>query len=153
MKEKYRYKSLEDTLLQLKNQVIDSIPYCKNLVKGIDNESQLFDYLKMLITYKRDPKNIELLQSAQTLLSNNNWHGKPGYGDCDCFVILSLACLYCMGYKDLYVIIAGNTTYNPSHVYTGIGQYGNTYTPFDLTENFINDERKYKFKQVLPFVI
>jgi hypothetical protein len=151
MKKKYIYKSLADTLIQLKKQAIESIPYCYDLTANIDNPEQLFEYLKTIITYKRDPPGIELLQTAKTLIENN-WHGQSGYGDCDCFSILSLACLYCIGENNLFTIVAGQSDKSPSHIYTGFLKHG-TFYDFDLTTDYFNVSRPYKYRKILKTVL
>lgn len=151
MKKVYNYVSLEDTIRQIKKQAIDSIPYCYELTALPFNTlapDELFYYLKGLTTYKKDPPNVELLQSAQTLFEHNK-HGLPGYGDCDCFTILSLACLHCIGENNLLLILAGNTV-NPSHVYAGFIDKSNKLKIFDLCQDVYNKEKKYKYYQYLP---
>ena len=151
MKKKYPYKNLSDTLLRLKDQVIESIPFCYQLTSGINSPEQLYENLKFITSYKSDPKNVELIQTAETLI-NNNWHGVSGQGDCDCLTVLSLACLYCINENNLFLILAGNSIYAPTHVYSGFIKNG-SFFDFDLTNDTFNKTRKYKFNQFLKFKI
>jgi hypothetical protein len=152
MKKKIKYKSLAHTLKGLQSQTIESVPFCRKwLPSYIDNPEQLFYYLKTKTIYKHDPKGIELLQTAQTLI-NSNWHGVAGMGDCDCFTIISLACLHVIGVNNLYVVLVGNNSKYPSHIYCAFGNLKQP-TNFDLTNSVYGYERPYKFKQLLPICI
>lgn len=147
MKKKYIYKNLADTLIQLKNQAIESIPYCYELTSEIDTPEQLFEYLKSITQFHRDPPGIELLQTAKTLFENN-YHGIPGAGDCDCFTVLSLASLYSIGKTNLFTIVAGQSEKSPSHIYAGFFENG-TFYDFDLTTDYFNLSRPYKYRKIL----
>lgn len=132
-----------------KLQVCESLPYTRHLTQGIDNTYDLFYYLKSITTFKDDPPNTELIQTAKTLIENN-WHGVSGFGDCDCLSVAALASLYWVTDKQKYVILTGNYRKSPSHVYVGIKE-GSEILPFDLTRDDIGDTRSYKYSQVLPF--
>jgi len=119
----YKYRSLEQVLLALKTQVIDSLPTAAELnIRG--TPEQIFYRLKELTTYYNDPDGNELLQETATLLNLNsrNYHGLPGYGDCDCFTITALAVLNNAGYRNLFIVIAGRSELTPpcSYLSTGI---------------------------------
>ena len=146
MKYKIKYKSLEQTLKALQNQARESIPDSYQLTDGINNPQDLFYYLKTLVTYKNDPPGIELIHSVNSLF-NDNFHGEPGSGDCDCFTVLSLACLHCLNIHP-YIVLAGNQKENPTHIYAS-GLFRKKYFTFDLTQTFFDQERKYKFRQIL----
>ena len=146
MKYKIKYKSLSDTLKALQIQARESIPYSYEITSGISNPEDLFYYLKTLVTYKSDPAGIELIHSVHSLFEDN-YHGEPGMGDCDCFTVLSLACLHCLNITP-YVVLAGNQKSNPTHIYAS-GLYKKNYFTFDLTQKYFNQERKYKFRQIL----
>lgn len=151
MVKKYTYKSLSDTLLNLKLQIKDSLKFTDELVIGISDPYQLFEYLKSITTYKKDPPGVELLQTAQTLLTNN-FHNSEGYGDCDCFTILVASCLLSMDINKIYITIAGNNKISPTHIYVTVFYEGH-YLIMDLTEPLINLERKYRYKQNLRLKI
>ena len=145
MKKKYAYKNLTDTVIQLQNQAIESIPYCQEITDGISDPESLFNYLKTITTYKNDPPGIELIHTPESLFEKN-FHGDPGAGDCDDFTALSISCLHCIGIKP-YIVLAGNQKDHPTHVYAGFLR-GRFYD-FDLTQTFYDTERKYKFRQFL----
>lgn len=146
MKKKYRYKSLTDTIIQIKNQAVESIPFCYEITEGISSPEQLFYFLKTLVTYKNDPPGIELVHTVESLFEKN-FHGEPGSGDCDDFTVLSLACLYTLGITP-FIVLSGNQKDHPTHIYVTFLKDGN-YFVFDLTQTYFNQERKYKFNQIL----
>jgi len=146
MKFKKKYKSLADTLKALQIQARESIPVCYEITDGIKDPEDLFYYLKSITTYKNDPAGIELIHSVHSLFEDN-YHGIPGAGDCDCFTVLSLACLHCVTITP-YVVLAGNQKSNPTHIYSS-GIWRKKYFTFDLTQKFFNSEREYKFRQIL----
>jgi hypothetical protein len=149
------YKSLKHTLQCLKIQVEDSLPHVKKFIPDtIQGPEQLFYFLKDLTTYKRDPRGRELLQTVQTLLSDNNKHGIPGHGDCDCFTILVLASCHYLGFGPQQVAIVGNSKLSPSHIYSLV------YDPakkkmcsMDLTNPYYDMQRPYHYKQTLNFMM
>jgi hypothetical protein len=147
-----QYQNLEHTLLAIKQQVIDSLPYAEQNCTGFNTPAQLFDWMRSWTKYVGDPKGRELLQSLPTLIERNK-HGTVGAGDCDCFTIAGLACLLANGFNDVYVILAGRNTFTPRHIYAGVKWNGKV-RPFDLTNSYFDVERKnYSYKQVLPFRI
>lgn len=149
---KKKYISLAHTLTEIKRAAIAGLPFCSNFVPGILNSDPegLFYFLKEKTSYQKDPPGIELLQQPETLLTKKNYWGKPGAGDCDCFTILSLACLQIIGQKKLRVVLVGKNRNNPTHIYSAFGS-GENYRTFDLTNNFFDFERKYNFRQILDF--
>lgn len=145
MVKKLYYDNLTTTLKYLKIQVIDSIEFAaENCPNFEDNPKGLFTWLKGWVRYQNDPKGVELLQTMQTLWANN------GRGDCDCFVITTLACLCVCGFKDIEVVLVGRTPLNAVHIYTQVTYAGKTYI-LDLTNRYFDHERKYPYKQILPF--
>lgn len=112
---------------------------------------RIWEMLKSDTTYVHDPVDIELLQSMQTMLSKNNYHGIFGAGDCDCFTIAAAACFVVAGLPSC-IILAGNGQ-QPTHIYNlvYIARY-NSWLPFDLTENIIGSERKYKNKTEIKII-
>ncbi len=139
------YVSLEDTLLGLKQQVIDSMATIGYYLPGwIETPEQLFTYLKKLVVYKDDPKGIELIREVDTLY-NNNWEG-----DCDCFTVLTLAASEYLGFPKNYVSLVSNYRDAPTHIYSMTFWNGDLKS-LDLTNPVYNQERKYKYQQILPF--
>lgn len=154
MKSKYSYKDLEDTLLKLKVQVIDSLKYAdKNYRLTGYTPGGIFLTLKYKIPliYFPDPPDVELLQSFETLVENNK-HGCRGCGDCDCFVIAGLATLLVNGYTSLRIVLAGRSKDIPVHIYIKVTDRGKWRT-FDLTNAHYNQERTYPHKQELIFKV
>jgi len=150
MKKKVKYIDINDTLRHIKIQIIDSIPYAKEFCPKFGNPEQLFYFLKKNTVYKNDPPNIELLQTLQTLMEEN-FHGKPGAGDCDCFTIATIACLYVNGWKNnVFIDLVGRSKLYPVHIYTDIVYKGDRKV-LDLTNKYYNEERQnYKYRQRLP---
>lgn len=146
MRIKMPYRSLKHTLQMIKAQALEGLPYVKKEIPGKMPPSDLFDYLKERLTYRHDPKGIELVHSPRTLFEDN-YHGISGAGDCDDFSMLAIAALKAQGVpeKDINVVLTGRNKYTPKHIYLSV--YG---TPFDLTNNFFGQERKYPYKQEIP---
>jgi hypothetical protein len=142
------YTDINATMRGIRTQVIDSLEYCANEMPRFDNPEQMFKALKNMVTYKNDPKGTELLQTVPTLFENNYW-GIRGAGDCDCFSILVLAMCCAHGWNDQEIILAGRNKLLPVHIWTVVYFEGRRYS-MDLTNAYINVERKYKFIQVLP---
>ena len=86
----YPYKNLKDVLSQIKRLALKDIKFSNGLVSGKDLQS-IFYGLRNQIKYKSDPHLIELIQRPRTLMGPNNFHGKPGRGDCDCFTVLGIS--------------------------------------------------------------
>jgi len=76
-------------------------------------------------------------------MTDNYW-GRPGAGDCDCFSVAAAACADVLGFESR-LILAGNGS-QPTHIYNLIQGRG-----FDLTENYIFDERKYKKTELVKY--
>lgn len=142
------YKNINQVLKGIRTQIIDSVQFCFDNIPVMENPQELFNYLKERVTFKHDPENIELLQTAETLFTNN-FHGTIGAGDCDCFVILATACFIAQGWGHIDIVLAGRNKSAPVHIYNYITWNGHTYT-FDLTEPRFNKERPYPLVQVLP---
>jgi len=141
------YKSLIHTLRSLKEQSLEGVGYIKKkLPSYLSEPSDLFYYLKDQVTYKHDPKGIELIHSPQSLFEDN-YHGKPGAGDCDCFTALSIAALKAMGIPEakIKVCLTGRSKTVPRHIYLSVNN-----TPFDLTNDLYGEERTYPYKQEIP---
>lgn len=143
---KIPYKNINDTMLGLKQQVIDSLDYAEQNFPRFENPRELFDYLKQITIYKNDPPGVERLQSLPTLMR------RDGKGDCDCFTIALLAVCWVQGkqFQNLYVVLAGRETIAPVHIYVKIFFDGEIYV-MDLTQPEFNSERDYPFTQELRF--
>ena len=142
------YVSLTHTLLSVKQQVRDSLPYIHQYIpRDIEDPEQLFYYLKDRTKFKKDPNNDEWIRTVQTLFNKYN-----GRGDCDCFTVLSLTSFIYLGYKPMYVMLSGATPVAPTHIYTAVYDRGiNRIATFDLTNPDYDHERTYNFKQRLLF--
>lgn len=130
----------------IKRQALEGVPYMrKHLPSGMDRE-ELFDYLKNRITYKHDPKGIELVHTPKSFFEDN-FHGSPGSGDCDDFSVLGIAALKAQGVPEgkINVVLTGRSKKTPRHIYLSVdGQI------FDLTNDRIGEERTYPYKQEIP---
>lgn len=144
------YISLEDCLLHLKIQVVESLAYVRKEFPAFTDADTMFAWLKERVTYLDDPEGVELLQMVPTLVAGTRT-GKPWAGDCDCFTILSLSCLIVNGFTP-YVILTGRKKDVPVHIYAGV-EDSTGIVPFDLTNDEYGIERKYKYQQILPFKI
>lgn len=147
MQLKENYTNIDRVLECIIIQVNESIPYCREFFANYDDPEQLFKQLKLLTTYKNDPKGIELLQSVQTLFDDNYW-GSSGFGDCDCWTILTLSCCYSNNWNDNYIILKGRSKKAPVHIYSACKFEGKLYT-MDLTNTYINEERDYPLTQII----
>lgn len=143
------YKNLKHTLLALKGQVIDSIPFAEKFIpEYIKSPMELFYFLRHRVTYENDPKGIEYIQTMQTLMNNG------GYGDCDCFSVTALASLYICRFQPMYVELASNNKFCPTHIYTSVyDPVKKKICPFDLTNPIYNYERPYKYHQRLLVIL
>lgn len=141
------YTDINATMRGIRTQVIDSLDYCVNSMPKFEDPEQMFKTLKNLVTYKNDPDGIELLQTVQTLFESNYW-GIRGAGDCDCFTILVLSCCIANGFNNQSIMLVGRSKLSPVHIYSKVYFQGKCYI-MDLTNPYINVERKYKFKQEL----
>lgn len=145
---KETYKDINRTLEGIRTQVIDSLEWTAHNLPRFKTPEQLFTYCRQITTYKNDPHEVELLQTVPTLLTENNFHGQAGAGDCDCFTILTLACCITSGWNDNYIVLVGRTKISPVHIYSAVKVNGKLYT-LDLTNPYINVERPYKYRQFL----
>ena len=150
MKIEVPYLNLKQTLLCLKLQVIDSLPFNEAFIdSSIKTPRELFNYLKPQLKYKNDPKGVEYLQTMQTLLGKNK-----GKGDCDCFTITTLSACYFLNFDPVYVVLVGKSKKAPTHIYTEVyDKETNKMVILDFTNPFFNMERKYNYKQRILFNI
>ena len=146
---KQKYKDINDVLYWIVEQAKVGIPYCKDKFPHWEDPRQMFYYLKNLVTFKNDPPGTELLQGPYTLFEDN-YHGylSSGAGDCDCFSILLLSCIWAQNWKGAKIILAGNKKSAPSHIYIEIPWKGENII-LDLTESKPDQEREYKYYQAL----
>jgi hypothetical protein len=142
------YTDINATMRGIRTQVIDSIQYVQENFPKYKNPEQLFNNLKQLVKYQNDPPGVELLQSVPTLFENNYW-GRPGAGDCDCFSIAVLTFCLVNGWNDQEIILAGRSKLAPVHIWTRVKFNGRWYD-MDLTQPYINSVRSYKYTQALP---
>jgi len=135
----------------LRQQIIDSIPYAYENCPRFQNPEQLFKWLRSITKYKSDPEGYEFIQEMETLFSNfQHRTGKVYYvgeGDCDCFTVTALACMYVQGWiKEFGFVLAGRNKRAPVHIYAYIVFKGNYYI-FDLTQPRINLVNDYPISQ------
>jgi len=145
---KQKYKDINDTLKHIKIQISDGVPFALSKCPAFKDPEELFTWLKKRVTYKNDPKGIELLQTLPTLLCDN-WHNIPGAGDCDCFTISTITLMIAQGWKDIKIILVGRNKNAPVHIYTVIYWKGSRKV-LDLTNKKYNQERTYPLIQELP---
>jgi len=132
-------------MMFMKWQAEDGIKHFRDdYPEKIKDPQELWHKIKPRVTYKKDPKGIELFQSYQTLFYNN-YYDEPGAGDCDCFVVTLLTACFAnnLPYK---IVLAGRDTHNPVHIYIKIkGKV------LDMTRPKFNSERYYPYLQEFSF--
>lgn len=145
---RHKYSDITEAMQAWMVQVVDSIPFAERFLPNLSTPYELWNMLRPLLTFKHDPKNTELFQMFPTLI-NNNYHGISGAGDCDCFVIATLASYYAMRWKfPARVVLAGRNKRTPVHIYMQI-QYNKEWQTLDFTQCCFNDERHYPYVQYL----
>lgn len=132
----------------MKGQIIESGSYALSETPELNTPQQVFDWLKLRTTYKHDPKNIELFQTLETLLQNN-FHGVPGAGDCDCFTIAALGLLIANGFNNCGIVLAGRSPLYPVHIWAYCDYEGKRYN-LDLTNKYFDQTRHYPYTQYIP---
>lgn len=143
---KKTYKSLNDTLYWIVQQAKISVPYCINVLKAKnDTAKDIWYKMKPKLIYERDTPGIEQIQSVGTLFENNI-HGIPGAGDCDCFTTLTIAMLLASGENpnDINIYLQGNKKKYPSHILT---EFKGIY--IDFTQPMYNTKRNYNYFDVV----
>jgi hypothetical protein len=131
----------------LKAQALEDVGWMKQNLPGyVEKPRDLFNFLKKVTTYKHDPKGIELIHSPRSLFEDN-YHGKSGFGDCDCFSTLAICGLKAMGTPEakIKICLTGRNKKTPRHIYLSVDG-----TPFDLTNSRYGEERSYPYKQEIP---
>ena len=147
------YKHIDRTVEMLREQVIESIPYAYAQCPKFRKPEQLFKWLKSQIRYKNDPPGYELIQSMDTLFTD--WRHRSGIryrvgeGDCDCFTVTALACMYVQGWDNFGIVLCGRSKKAPVHIYAYIKDE-NKIKPFDLTAPYYGVNRPYKYIQLIP---
>lgn len=150
MKLKKRYVDINDTLKHIRVQVLHSIPYARKNVPVFSDPWELWRWLNDRLIYKNDPPNVELLQSFKTLIQDN-YHGIPGAGDCDCFTIAFLTVASVQGWGcPLWIKLAGREKDAPVHIWGGLTWKGKD-IPLDFTEKRPEKERYYPYVQKINF--
>jgi len=151
-----KYKDINRTCAMLREQVIDSIPTAVEVCPKFDNPEQMFKWLRLNTSYKNDPEGVELIQSMGTLLTpythRSGHHYPAGAGDCDCFTVTTLACLYVQGEKwrnNFGFYLLGRSKKAPVHIYSFVNWNGKELI-MDLTRPYINDARHYPLWQKVP---
>jgi hypothetical protein len=141
------YKSLLHTLQKIKSQAFEGIDYMReNMPAGIYRPSELFNLLKDTVTYKHDPKGVELIHTPRSFYTDNYWK-KSGYGDCDDFTVITIAGLKAIGVPEskIKIKLTGRQPYIAKHIYIVVDN-----TPFDLTNGYYGEERQYPYYQEIP---
>jgi len=139
------YKDINQVLKGIRTQVLDSLDYCVNDMPSFNNPRQMFEVLKNYVTYKADPKGVELLQTVPTLF-DFNVHGVSGGGDCDCLTILTLSMCWANSFGPQKIVLAGRNKKSPAHIWSKV-KYNNKWVDLDLTQPLYNTTRKYKYYQ------
>lgn len=146
---KRRYKDINDTLKAIKTQIIDGLDYAIEDCPQFKNPRDLYNWMLERCQYKDDFKNVELLQTLPTLLTENNAHSIPGAGDCDCFTIGLITLMIAQNWDNINVVLAGRTKKCPVHIWTEIKFNGKWYT-LDLTNRKFDRVRAYPLTQKIP---
>jgi hypothetical protein len=149
MRQRLRYPTkFQDVIEALRLQACESVQQFADDVNTaeINSAADLWNNLKPRLTYKKDPATVELFQTYNTLFYDN-WHGIPGAGDCDCFVISTLAGARAAG-LNCNIVLAGREKTHPVHIWAEVDG-----VPFDLTNPNIGTTRKYPYIQRLNLLI
>lgn len=135
------YKSLADTINMVIAQAVVSVPYCQQIWGTNNSIYDIWQIGKNNLIYVNDHPDIEQIQSVGTLFENNI-HGKPGAGDCDCFTVFALAMCLASGHDFNKIVLQGNKKSHPTHI---LLKSNKVY--LDFTNENINEIRPYNFKQ------
>lgn len=146
---KRRYKDINDTLKAIKIQIIDGLDFALTECPQFSHPRDLYNWMLDRCQYKDDFKNVELLQTLPTLLTEENAHGIPGAGDCDCMTIGLITLMIAQDWNDINVVLAGRTKKCPVHIYCEVKFKGTWYT-LDLTNRKFNKVRFYPLTQKIP---
>jgi len=142
---KRKYKSLDDTIYWIVEQAKVGAPYMVQF-PTFKNPCEIFNYFKKLVTFKYDPKGVELIQNPYTLLENN-YHGISGAGDCDCFSTLIIS--YCMAKKiPCSILLFGKSKKSAQHISVDVNGVN-----VDLTNPKCDLIRPYNYYQKIPVIV
>lgn len=143
-----KYESLDRTIELMKFQVVDSLEFANQVCPKVSTPKELWDWLKPKLHFKDDEAGYEDLQSMQTLFL------KKGMGDCDCFVITTLACLIVNNFQNIAICLAGYDKRGATHIYSQV-EFNGSRVVLDFTNPNFNQERnsgpkgKYKYRQIV----
>jgi hypothetical protein len=149
MRTRFRYPTnFADVIECLRLQACESAQQFANDVDtaDINSAADLWNNLKPRLIYVSDPPGVELFQTYQTLFYEN-FHGQPGAGDCDCFVITTLGAARACG-LDCNIVLAGRDKTAPVHIWAEVDG-----VPFDLTNPELATTRNYPYLQRLNLLI
>lgn len=141
-----QYKNIGHTLQMLGVQVRESLDYAEEFVPMDTSAKELFWILRQNVVYVNDPPGVELLQSMPSLFEDN-YHGIPGAGDCDCFTITGTACAI-VAEIPTRIILVGDQSSAPTHIYNEVWENGQ-WKAFDLVNPFYDQTKKYKYKRII----
>ena len=145
---KRKYTDINEVLYWIIEQAAIGVPYCEQKFPKFSDPAEMYYYFLGKVTFHPDPPKTELIQSPGTLFEHN-YFGRPGYGDCDCFVTLLISACWANGWNDLDICLYGRSKRWPSHISMAVTWEGKTYY-MDLTEKVFDKERWYPLKQVIP---
>jgi hypothetical protein len=146
--------SLNEVLQLIVKQAKKGYKFAENANAPKDPIS-IYYWLSARTVFVDDNQNYEQLQQISTLLGDRNVHGIRGAGDCDCFTIAILSLLYAAGYNKAYLVLVGNNTKVPTHIFPAVDYMGIIY-PLDLTAQGpgiyrkSNKKGKYRGIQYIP---
>jgi hypothetical protein len=146
MKMKVPYQNIAHTIDMMQRQIEESLDYAEDFTPRNTTPKELFWIMRNNLTYKNDPPGVELLQSFPSMMEDN-FHGKPGAGDCDCFTIAAVACCKAAGIP-CRIVIVGNSAIAPSHVYAEVLDNGQ-WMPFDLVNAYYGETKDYNYKKII----
>jgi hypothetical protein len=145
MKRIFGQTDIHQTIWGIRMQIQDSLPFARKWCQYTEPR-MIWRQLKSVITYNSDPPDIELLQSLPTLLNDNYW-GKSGFGDCDCFTIAYTSCCIAKGIP-VKIVLCGHRPNEFSHIYNLV-QVNGEWVEADLTQPTFASARKYKNYKII----
>jgi hypothetical protein len=143
-----KYTDINRTLQMLMIQVDDSLIFAASFIPiNLQTPYDVFEWLKSITSYKNDPPNTELLQSFPSMM-NTNYHNIRGAGDCDCFSIAAISCLFLLKIP-CAIVLSGRSKRQPVHIYLMVKD-GQRWKPFDLTLPLYARRKFYPYFQIIP---
>lgn len=146
MKKTVLFKGTYQTLKAMNSQARGGVKFCAHHF-GSQTPLELFSHLKRVTTYTADPENIELVHGPRSLFQDN-YHGKPGAGDCDDLATLARACFLAQGLKN-YFVIGGDSPEGWGHVWNAVHVGNGLYKPFDLVHDRYGCVFPFKYVRVV----